>query len=185
MIARLTIIAVTWSPDSKWLTYARQLHNHLHGIFVYSIAGGKSTQVTDGLSDTTAPVFDATGKYLYFLASTNVGLGNGWIDMTSIARPTTSAVYVMVLSKDSPSPLAPQSDDENADKTEKKDEPAKPADDKAAADKSKDKKDDKKDTPPPDVKIDFDNIGQRILAVPIPEKNYYAVLAGKRECHLC
>jgi tricorn protease len=153
---------VTWSPDSQWLTYARQLHNHLHGIFVYSLADGKKTQVTDGLSDTTAPVFDASGKYLYFLASTNVGLGNGWIDMTSLARPTTSAVYVMVLTKDAPSPLAPQSDDEGADK---------PKDDK-----------DKKDKPAAEVKevkIDFDNIGQRILAVPIPEKNYYAVLAGK------
>jgi tricorn protease len=161
---------VRWSPDSKWLTYARQLHNHLHGIFVYSIGDGKKTQVTDGLSDTTAPVFDASGKYLYFLASTNVGLGNGWIDMTSIARPTTSAVYVMVLSKDSPSPLAPQSDDEGADKTDKKDGADKAKDDKAKDDQDK---------PTADVKIDFDNIGQRILAVPIPEKNYYAVLAGK------
>ncbi len=174
---------VKWSPDSKWLAYARQLPNHLHGIFVYSIANGKKTQVTDGLSDTTAPEFDRTGKYLYFLASTNVGLGNGWIDMTSMARPTTSAVYVMVLQKDSASPLAPLSDDENADK---KDDSAKSGDEKAKDNKDakdvkdkdgKDKKDEKEKVP--DVRIDFENIGQRILAVPIPDKNYFAVMAGK------
>ena len=40
-----------WSPDSKWIAYARQLHNHLHGIFVYSLDTHKTTQITDGLSD--------------------------------------------------------------------------------------------------------------------------------------
>ncbi len=159
-----------WSPDSAWLVYAKQLHNHLHAVFVYSASAAKHTQITDGLSDASAPDFDKSGKYIYFLASTNVGLSGGWIDMTSIARPVTSAVYTIVLRKDLPSPLAPQSDDENADKKDDKDK-----------DKEKDKEKDKdKDkAPPPKVTIDFDNINQRILAVPIPEKNYFAVTPGK------
>ena len=33
----------------------------------------KPHQVTDGLSDAISPAFDAGGKYLYFLASTNYG----------------------------------------------------------------------------------------------------------------
>ncbi len=107
-----------WSPDSDWIVYDKQLHNHLHAIFVYSVSKAKSTEITDGLSDAFAPDFDKEGKYIYFLASTNAGLGNGWIDMTSIARPVTSAVYMAVLRKDLPSPIAPQSDDENADKKE-------------------------------------------------------------------
>ncbi len=109
-----------WSPDSRWLTYCKQLANHQHAIFVYSLASAKATQVTDGLSDSTSPDFDKSGKYLYFIASTNVALSGGWIDMSSIEHPVTSAVYVMVLRKDLPSPLAPQSDDENAN-TDKKD----------------------------------------------------------------
>ena len=149
-----------WSPDNEWIVYARQMHNHLHSIFVYSTATSKTTQLTDTLSDASAPDFDKSGKYLYFLASTNAGLGNGWIDMTSIARPVTSAVYVMVLRKDLPSPLAPLSDDETGDK---KDDKAK----------------DDKDKPAVKVTIDFDKISQRILAVPLPEKNYYAVTPGK------
>ncbi|MBV9226242.1 MAG: PDZ domain-containing protein, partial [Acidobacteriaceae bacterium] len=165
-----------WSPDSKWLTYAKQLHNHLHAVFIHSLADGKSKQVTDGLSDAYAPAFDKSGKYLYFLASTNVGLANGWIDMTSIGRPVTSAVYVMVLRKDLPSPLVPLSDDENKDADKNKDKAAS-----AEKDKKSDTtaaKDEKKDNPP-EVRIDFDSIGQRILAVPIPEKNFFAVTPGK------
>ncbi|HZQ55619.1 MAG TPA: PDZ domain-containing protein [Bryobacteraceae bacterium] len=160
-----------WSPDSRWIVYAKQLHNHLHAIDVFSVADGKCTQVTDGMSDAVSPVFDKSGKYLYFLASTNVGLSSGWIDMSSIDHPVTSSVYVMVLRKDLASPLAPESDEENkpeADKAEKKD--AQNPDQKA--DKDKDKA-------PPEVRIDFDNISQRILAVPVPDKNYSSVVAGK------
>jgi tricorn protease-like protein len=35
---------------------------------LYSLADAKSTQVTDGMSDATNPVFDKDGKYLYFTA---------------------------------------------------------------------------------------------------------------------
>ncbi len=163
----------TWSPDSRWISYTKQLHNHLHAAFVYSLHDAKSTQVTDGLSDVLSPAFDQSGKYLYFLASTDVALSAGWIDMSSIAHPVTSNVYVMVLRKDLPSPLSPESDDEK---------PAADSKDAKAKDKDKDKdkteaKDEKKT--PPEVHIDFDNIGQRILTVPLPERNYSQVLAGK------
>ena len=158
-----------WSPDSRWISYTKQLHNHLHAVFVYSIADAKSTQITDGLSDTLSPAFDQSGKYLYFLASTDVALSAGWIDMSSIAHPVTSSIYVMVLRKDLPSPLSPESDDE------------KPADSKSDKDKAKDndKKDAEREKTPPEVRIDFDNIGQRILTVPLPERNYSQVVAGK------
>ena len=45
-------------------------------------------------------------------------------------------------------------------------------------DRDKDKDKDKKDEPVV-VKIDFDGIGQRILDLPIPGKNYVNLLAGK------
>jgi tricorn protease len=167
-----------WSPDSRWLTYCKQLANHQHAIFVYPLAGGKATQVTDGLSDSTSPDFDQSGKYIYFIASTNVALSGGWIDMSSIEHPVTSAVYVMVLRKDLPSPLAPQSDDENAS-PEKKDADKSNADKPSAKDKDSGKENAKEAATPPEVRIDFDNIGQRILALPLPEKNYFAATPGK------
>jgi len=166
------VMTAAWSPDSRWLTYSKQLENHLHAVMVYSLAEGKYTQVTDGMSDATSSVFDKSGKYLYFMASTNVGLSGGWIDMTSIAHPVTSSIYVAVLRKDLPSPLAPESDEENKPDADKKADQ-----DGKSKDAAKDQKDEKK--APPEVRIDFDNVGQRILAVPVPDKNYLAVTTGK------
>jgi tricorn protease len=163
-----------WSPDSRWISYTKQLANYLHAVFVYSLAEAKSTQLTDGMSDALSPNFDKSGKYLYFTASTNVALGAGWIDMTSIGHPQTSAPYVMVLRKDLSSPLAPESDEE------------KPADErngeKEKSDQANGKNADKEQKKPaiaPEVRIDFDNISQRILALPVPEKNYSQLMAGK------
>ena len=80
-----------WSPDSRWVAYSKSLDSHLRAIFLYSIADKRAHQVTDGLSDAIAPAFDAGGKYLYFLASTNYALRTGWLEMSSVDRPATRA----------------------------------------------------------------------------------------------
>ena len=72
-----------WSPDSKWLAYTKQLDNHMHAVFVYSLEEGKATQITDGMSDVLFPDFDKSGKYLYFTASTDIGLAAAG-DMSSL-----------------------------------------------------------------------------------------------------
>src|SRR6185437_6426083 len=122
------------------------------------------------------------GKYLYFVASTNLGLsaGGGGGNLSALAHPTSSSAYVMVLKKDLPSPLAPESDDEKPPKPHEKASATPAADEKKdeKKDENKDeKKDDKKE--PPKVTIDFERIGQRILALPVPARNYSALLAGK------
>ena len=47
-------------------------------VFVFSLDLGKNHALTDGLSDAIEPVFDASGKYLFFLASTDAGPTNQW-----------------------------------------------------------------------------------------------------------
>src|SRR5205814_8434330 len=101
-----------WSPDSKWIAYSKNLPSHLRAIFIYSLADGKSHQITDGMADSTSPAFDAGGKYLYFMASTNYGPSTGWLEMSSIDRPVRRAIYLAVLSATEPSPLLPESGDE-------------------------------------------------------------------------
>jgi hypothetical protein len=76
-----------WSPDSKWIAYSKALDSHLRAIFLYSLADGKPVQVTDGLADAISPAFDAGGKYLYFLASTDYGPRTGWVEMSAVDRP--------------------------------------------------------------------------------------------------
>jgi tricorn protease len=165
---------VVWSPDNRWLAYTRQLPNHLRAVFVYSLEEHKATQLTDGMSDALYPNFDKNGKYLYFTASTNMGLATGWLDMTSMDRPVTRSIYVVVLRKDLPSPIAPESDDEKAE--EKKEEKSGEA---AEQTKDKDKEKEKEKKEPVKVTIDFENLSQRILALPIPERNYEGLAAGK------
>ena len=186
-----------WSPDSKWIAYQRDLDNHLTAIFLYSLDTHKFTQVTDGMSDATHPAFDRNGKYLYFLASTNDGPTNAGIDLSSLDRAVSSAPYVVVLAKDGASPIPPQSDDEKI-KDDKKPDADKSADDQKkddqkkndkAADKDKSSDKDKSDKNAKDadkdkdeavkVTVDLENIGNRILSLPIPARNYGGLLSGK------
>jgi tricorn protease len=156
-----------WSPDSKWITYSKRLDNHMHAVFVYSLGTSKTHQLTDGLSDAVSPSFEKSGKYLLFLAGTNFGLNTGWLDMTSYDRPVTRSVYLAVLAKDTLSPFAPESDEE---KGEAKD---------TAQAKAADSKEKKPSGAAADVKIDFDGLDQRIIAVEkIPARNYQELIGA-------
>jgi tricorn protease len=198
--------SANWSPDSKWITYTRDLDNDLKAVFVYSVEKHTSTQVTDGMSDASDAVFDPEGKYIYFLASTDDGPSRAGIDLSSLDRAQTSAAYVVVLSKDEASPLPPESDDEKIkDDEKKKEDPRKPeppkktdvaaekhdkdekdkhrkpsAEEKAdAAANGKEAKADAKEDKHVEVKIDLDGIGNRILSLPIPARNYGGLVVGK------
>jgi len=142
-----------WSPDSKWIAYARLQENQFKAIMLHEIATSKNHLLTDGMSDAMSPVWDANGKYLYFLSSTNFALNTGWLDMSSYDRPVEYALYVTVLDKNTPSPLAPKSDEAE-------------------------KKEEKEKSEEISVNIDFDNIHHRMLALDIPERNYSSLLAA-------
>lgn len=174
----------SWSPDSAWITYTKVLKNHLRAVFVYSLDTGKSTQITDGMSDAEFAAFDKNGKYLYFTASTNIGPTTGWLDMSGDARNVTRNAYVVVLRKDLPSPLAPESDEEKATSDTKDDRSSKDASlgaqkEEGAKDASAKDKENEASKEPAKVTFDFDNIRQRILALPLPPADYAALFTGK------
>ena len=143
-----------WSPDSRWLAYARRLDNQLRAIFVHDTESGETRQLTDGMSDAITPVWDESGKYLYFLASTNYALNTGWLDMTSYDRPVTRTLYLALLSADEPSPFLPRSDEEE----------------------SGDAESDEGSDDPPAVTIDFEDIAARIVDAPGLDTDDYAGL---------
>ena len=179
-----------WSPDSRWIAYSKTLTSHMHAIFGYSLDQAKSVQLTDGLSDARFPAFDQKGQYLYFTASTDVGPTTGWLDLSSINRPITRSAYLMVLRKDQPSPLAPESDEEKsaADDTKQEADKSSKAEDKpeqepgsveekAKAQDARAAKSVKNEGVV--VRIDAENISQRIVAMPIPPRDYTKLVAGK------
>src|SRR5208282_6329893 len=143
------IFQAAWSPDSKWLAYTQQEVSHMRSVFLYSLETAKSDRVTDAMSDSVSPVFDKSGKYLYFLSSTDAGPTKD-TSMLSYDRPVTSSVYIVVLRRDLPSPLAPLSDEEGAAK------PESPKTDEVKAEN----KEKEKEKPPAVVKVDFEKINQ-------------------------
>jgi len=161
--------APTWSPDSKWLAYIQQLKSHMTAVWLFALADGSKTQITDGMSEVLSPVFDQNGKYLYFTASTDSGLAMEF-DLSALTRAVSRSIYLVVLSKDDPSPLAPESDDEKLDKDKDKDKDK---------EKKEEKKDDAKASEPVVVRVDLTNIGQRILSLPVPARRYSTLEAGK------
>jgi len=166
-----------WSPDSKWIAYTKQLRSFLHAVFVYNLDAAKAQQVTDGLSDARHAQWDKNGKYLYFSASTDIGLGADWLNMSSINRPVTRGVYAAVLNKTDPSPVAPESDEEKPKTKSGDKQPGASDPGKAEAAKTEPGKEDPVKIP--DVHIDFEGLSQRIVALPVPVRNYDNVLAGK------
>ncbi len=149
----------SWSPGSKWLTWARDLDSHMNAVFVYSLESGKKTQITDGLSNAKSPVFDRDGKHLYFYASTNWGPALSWLDMSSMTQPNiSSSVYCVVLRKDLPNPLQPESDEEKS----KPDGPPAPPGAPAA----------------PNFNVELDEIERRIISLPIPAADFRGLEPG-------
>lgn len=154
----------SWSPDSQWIVYTKLLKNRMRAVFVYSLTTGKSTQITDGLSDAEYAAFDKSGKYIYFTASTNAGPAKFELDMTTDTFRPTRSVYMAILQKGVASPLAPRSDEEKTSEAKPSGGQAAPAQKKNAA---------------ANVQIDFDGIEQRILALPLLAANYTGLSAGK------
>ncbi len=167
-------MGTSWSPDSKWIAYTLGTPTFFRRVHVYSLDQNKSFPVTDGLSDVDEPTFDAEGKYLWFLASTDAGPVRQWFDMSNADMRRTSALYLAVLRKDLPNPLAKESDEE------------KPKDEKAAGEKPGDKPTPASAAKPGEpaktadaVRIDFDGLDDRIVAAPIPAGVYSNLQAGE------
>jgi tricorn protease len=177
----------TWSPDSKWIAYASRLDSLYRAIFVANVETGEKTQITDGLADVMYPVWDAGGKYLWFLASTNFGLRSQWLDMTSYDREETFGLYFAVLKKDDPSPLLPESDEDTGIQPGRP--PSAPGGGRGGNPPAAGETPQAGEQPAPPqtprprtpvtVQIDFDGLQQRIISVPgVTERQYSQLKAG-------
>jgi tricorn protease len=147
--------AVGFSPDSRFLAYAKRLKNRAGTVFVYDLAQKNKFQITDGRTHAQTPVFDRNGKYLYFVSSPNALTSEfDWGVLNGIfARPlVVRKVHALVLSKDAPSPFLPN---RQANPDAKSAETSGP------------------------VKIDFTNLEKRFVDLPLPQRDYNRLAPGK------
>ncbi|HUA87718.1 MAG TPA: PDZ domain-containing protein [Bryobacteraceae bacterium] len=169
-----------WSPDSKWVAYATHLKSLYHAIMVANVDTGESHQVTDGLADAVWPVWDASGKYLWFMASTDFGLKSQWLDMTSYEHEEDFGLYLAVLKKGDASPLLPESDEDKGVGNA----PVGMAGGRGRGGRGAAASEDAEQTPrgprtPVNVAIDFDGLQSRIINVQsVPERPYNMLRAG-------
>jgi len=172
--------SVSVSQDSRWLAYTVAAPNLLNQVRIHDLTTGKTVTVTDGLAHTDNPTF-AGSDHLYFTASINTGPAIVGLDMSSQERPLREGIFAFVLAANGKSPMSPRTGDEE-DKPEAKDA-TKPGESKdvkdapagAAADAVKDAA---KPAPsaaskaPKPVRIDFEGLSARVVALPVPERNY-------------
>ena len=167
---RWEITQYAWSPDSRWIAYAKPEVDEMAKVYLYSLDTRKTCEVTDGWYNSGDPSFSSDGKYLFFVSDRDfnpIYSSTEW----NHAYLSLSRVYFVTLAKDTKSPFEPKSDETAAKKEEEK--PAKPAA------KKEEKKEEKTEggEKPVSVKVDPDGLKDRILVLPIETANYGPISA--------
>ncbi len=160
---RWEINQFAWSPDSRWIAYAKPEVEAMTRIYLYSVETKKTHEVTDGWYDSGGPAFSSDGKYLFFVSDRDFNPVYSRTEWNH-AYLSMSRIYFVTLAKETKSPFAPKSDEvapkeagaEGAARDDKKPEASKPADVAAAE----------------TVKIDPDGLKDRIVVLPVPTADY-------------
>jgi tricorn protease len=180
--ARRHSFATSFSPDSQWIAYTVTGANYLTQVRLYSFATGHSAPLADAFVQTDNPVFGSR-DLLYFTASIDAGPSRSTLDMSTQERPLRSAIYAAVLSATGKSPLPPKTGDEEPPK--EKADTAKEGDKDKDNDKASPGKDGEKGAAKPADKpdltatrVDFAGLSQRFVPIPVPERNYDALLVA-------
>lgn len=147
----------TYSPDGKWIAYSKTAPNNMSIVYVYHLDTKKEYPVTEKWYDSYSPAFSSDGKYLLFKSNRDLVPNYSYIEW-NYSYGDMSGVYMVVLSKETPSPFLPKdsesSDEEDKDNRDKKDQ-----------DKKNEKKSDKKKIT--DIKFDPDGIIDRTIKLPV------------------
>lgn len=148
-----------WSPDSKWLTYAKGQSNLNGAIFLYSFEKKKLYQATSGYYNDRNPVFDRSGKYLFFTTDRSFNPSYSNFDNTWV-YPNSRQIAVASLDPSTPALLYAKNDDIKLDS-------ASGAGDKKAADTTR-------KASKPEIaatKIDPENLELRMEILPVAAGN--------------
>jgi len=172
-------MGLIWSHDSRWLAYTKTGTNNFRQIKVWSAKNDSIYALTNSFADSFSPAWDRDGHHLYFLASTNLGLGSGWANTSAITSDPVYGAYTINLKKDDPSPFKPRSDEETVTDVKKPETDTK----KTTKGKLPEKQADKDTTKtaakePVPVLIDFKNIERRTIAIPLSRGNYRLIIGG-------
>ena len=150
----------SWSPDSRWLTYAKMGPDMVFHLWIYDLANGARHAVAHSIYNDFDPVFSRDGKHLFFVSNRRFDPTFGDFEWEMVYKKV-AGIYSLILANDGP-PLLPLRDDESgAAKGAGEPKPSRA----------------KKASITPPVKIDFDGLAGRIEALPLPRGNYRRLAA--------
>ena len=161
----------SWSHDGKWMAYSKITGTNYERAFVYDVASGTSSPVTDPLVNATEPTFDRSGKYLYLTASTDAGPVVNWFQQSSNDMRATNGLYLITLQREVASPFFHRNDTEAMSQDEQF-EAARKAESEKKDEGDEEKDDVEADATPGPLRIDFDGLQNRIVRLPLPNGNY-------------
>lgn len=147
---------VSFSPDSKWLTYTRSESNNFSVVYVLNIASKKENAITDKWYESYNPAFSKDGKYIVFSSSRDFNPTYGSKEWNH-TYPYGFGVYLSLLTNDTPSPFLEKD-----------------------AIVNEDKKEEKKDSTV-NVSFNFEGITERVVKLPVSTGYYHSFYmdAGK------
>ena len=160
----------SWSADSRWLAYSRDLENLHNAAFIYDTKEHQTKQVTNGFYSCDNPVFSIDGKYLFVTTNQTFQPYYSDADNTFIYANSTQLAAIG-LQKNTASILYAKNDTvalKELDKPIAKEDPKK--DLKKKDDKIKSADAEKK----PEVAavlIDFEGLENRLELLPVPSGN--------------
>ncbi len=148
-----------WSPDNKWITFARNEEKEMAKVYLYSVDKKELYPVTDGWFSSFQPSFSSDGKFLFFSSQRNFSPSYSQVEW-NYAYYDLAKIYLVTLDKETKSPFAPKSD-EVVINGEKKDAG---------------KKDESKSEVT--VTVDIDGIVNRIVEIPVAASNYWNITSA-------
>ncbi|MDR3611270.1 MAG: PDZ domain-containing protein [Ignavibacteriaceae bacterium] len=151
------ITEYSWSPDSKWVAYAKPEEKTMDDIYLYSLESKKNIPVTDGWYTSGSPVFSTDGKYLFIVSERSFTPKFGWTEFDQIYQDM-SKIYLITLAADTKSPLEPQSDEVKIKENK--------------GEKETDKKESKEKQENVEVRVDQDGIQSRIIELTPETSNF-------------
>ena len=138
-----------WSPDSKWIAYSKKTEDKSESAFLYHTETRQTHRLTDYWYNAEWPSFSSDGKYLFFISSRDFSPLYSQIEW-NYAYVDMQRIYFVLLSKNTPSPFAPENPMINEQPKKEENNI---------------------------FTIDLDGIEQRIVGLPIKASNYTNVIA--------
>ncbi len=141
---------VAFSPDGKLMAFSHVGNDQLSSVFLFEIATSKRVKLSAAMVNAYAPAFSADGKFVLYLADTQITPVQTSINgKYGFDNPTK--VYLQALASDTESPFLPKNAEEGA-------APPTPA-----------------ATPAAPAHVDWDGLADRRIESPIPAGRYTQV----------